>query len=84
VLALGLPPRLRRFFATTHRIEKLIGTVRHVTRNTTRWRDGTMIPRWVRLALGRAATRCRRIKGHRELATLLTALRKAEASEVAP
>ncbi len=83
VLQLGLPPRLRRFFATTNGIENLIGTVRHVTRNIKRWRDGTMIRRWVGLALGQAATRFRRIKGHRELATLVTALRKAEASEVA-
>src|SRR6266436_5111232 len=45
VLTLGLPPRLRRFFATTNCIENLIGIVRHVTRNVTRWRDGTMIRR---------------------------------------
>ena len=76
VLKLGLPPRLRRFFATTNCIENLIGTVRHVTRNVKRWRDGAMIRRWVGLALGRAATRFRRIKGHGELATLATALRK--------
>jgi hypothetical protein len=48
-----------------------------------RWRDGTMIRRWVGLALVRGATHFRRIKGHRELATLVTALRKAEASKVA-
>ena len=42
-----------------------------------------MIRRWVGLARGRASTRFRRIKGHRELATLVTAQRKAEASEVA-
>ncbi len=84
VLKLGLPPRLRRFFATTNCIENLIGTVRHVTRNIKRWRDGTMIRRWVGLALGRAATRFRRIKGYRELATLATALRQGEqASEPA-
>ena len=76
VLTLGLPPRLRRLFATTNCIENLIGMVRHVTRNVTRWRDGTMIRRWVGLGLGRAAARFRRIKGHRELATLATALRK--------
>jgi transposase-like protein len=34
VLKLGLPPGLRRFFATTNCIENLIGTLRHVTRNT--------------------------------------------------
>jgi transposase-like protein len=83
VLTLGLPPRLRRFFATTNCIENLIGIVRHVTRNVTRWRDGTMIRRWVGLGLGRAAARFRRIKGHRDLATLVTALRKGEVSEAA-
>ena len=36
VLTLGLPPRLRRFFATTNCIENLIGLVRHVTRNVKR------------------------------------------------
>lgn len=83
VLTLGLPPRLRRFFATTNCIENLIGIVRHVTRNVKRWRDGTMIRRWVGLGLGRAATRFRRIKGHHELATLATALRQGAASEAA-
>lgn len=83
VLTLGLPPRLRRFFATTNCIENLIGIVRHVTRNVKRWRDGTMIRRWVGLGLGRAATRFRRIKGHHELATLAAALRQGAASEAA-
>jgi transposase-like protein len=84
VLKLDLPARLRRFFATTNCIENLIGLVRHVTRNVKRWRDGAMIRRWVALGLGRAATRFRRIKGHRELATLATALRQgAQASEPA-
>ena len=77
MLKLGLPRRLRRFFATTNCIENVMGTVRRVTRNITRWRDGAMIRRWVGLALGRAATRFRRIKGHREFATLATALQKA-------
>jgi putative transposase len=77
VLKLGLPLRLRRFLATTNCIENVMGTVRRVTRNIKRWRDGAMIRRWVGLALGRAATGFRRIKGHREFATLATALRKA-------
>lgn len=83
VLTLGLPTRLQRFFATTNCIENLIGTVRHVTRNVKRWRDGRMIRRWVGLALGRAATRFRRIKGHGELDTLTTALQKTTPSEAA-
>jgi transposase-like protein len=81
VLALGLPPRLRRFFATTNAIENLIGTLRHVAGNVKRWRDGTMIRRWVGLGMLRAAARFRRIKAHRDLAALATALRPAAAGE---
>ena len=82
-LAREIAEWLRRLFATTNCIENLIGTVRHLTRNVKRWRDGAMIRRWVSLALGRPATRFRRIKGHGELATLATALRTGPASEAA-
>ena len=81
VLKLGLPPRLRRFFATTNCIENLIGTLRHVTRNIKRWRDGEMRRRWIGLGLLRAAEGFRRIKRHGELSTLVTALAAATASE---
>jgi putative transposase len=81
VLTLGLPPRLRRFFATTNCIENLIGTLRHVTRNIKRWRDGDMRRRWIGLGLLRAAEGFRRIKRHGELSTLVTALAAATASE---
>jgi putative transposase len=74
VLKLGLPPALRRFFATTNCIENLIGTPRHVTRNIKRWRDGDMRRRWIGLGLLRAAERFRRIKRHGELGALVTAL----------
>jgi transposase-like protein len=81
VLKLGLPPRLRRFLATTNCIENLIGTVRHVTRHIKRWRDGDMRRRWVGLGLLRAAERFRRIKNHHELEALVTALRAVAAPE---
>jgi len=74
VLKLGLPPGLRRFFATTNCIENLIGTLRHVTRNIKRWRDGDMRRRWLGLGLLRAAERFRRIKRHMELDALVIAL----------
>src|SRR5262245_54900782 len=74
VLKLGLPLGLRRFFATTNCIENLIGTLRHVTRNIKRWRDGDMRRRWLGLGLLRAAERFRRIKRHTELPTLVAAL----------
>jgi len=81
VLKLGLPPTLRRFFATTNCIENLIGTVRHVTRNIKRWRNGDMRRRWIGLGLLRAAERFRRIKRHGELDGLVTALGAANLLE---
>ena len=74
VLKLGLPPALRRFFATTNCIENLMGTLRHVSRHVKRWRRGDMRQRWLGLGLRRAAERFRRIKAHGELGALVTAL----------
>ena len=74
VVKLGLPPTLRRFFATTNCIENLMGTLRHVSRNVKRWRRGDMRERWLGLGLLRAAERFRRIKAHGELGALVTAL----------
>src|SRR5438132_14336631 len=81
VLKLALPPALRHFFATTNCIENLIGTLRHVTRNIRRWRDGDMRRRWIGLGLLRAAEGFRRIKHHGELSALVTALSTVTASE---
>jgi transposase-like protein len=81
VLKLGLPPALRRFFATTNCIENLIGTLRHVTRNIKRWRDGDMRRRWLGLGLLRAAERFRRIKRHGALGVLVTALAAGATAE---
>ena len=81
ILKLGLPPTLRRFFVSTNCIENLVGTLRHVARNVKRWRDGEMIRRWVGLGLVRAAACFRRIKGHRDLATLAAVLRAEPSSE---
>src|SRR3989475_1333043 len=78
---LTVPPALRRFFATTNCIENLIGTLRHVTRNIKRWRDGDMRRRWLGFGLLRAAERFRRIKRHGELGTLVTALGAGMAEE---
>src|SRR2546428_7255187 len=81
VLKLGLPPALRRFFATTHCIENLIVTLAHFTRNIKRGRDGDMRRRWIGLGLLRAAERFRRIKRHGGLDGAVTALGTVTASE---
>jgi hypothetical protein len=78
-LKLGLPPKLRRFFATTYSIENLIGTLRHVTRNIKRWCDRDMQRRWV--GLGRSAPEgFRRIKRHGELRALAAATASVRAA----
>lgn len=79
VLKLGLPPTLRRSLATTNAIENTMGTVRRVSRNVKRWRDGSMVRRWVAAGLQTAQKRFRRIKGYRDMNALKKALRGTEA-----
>ena len=74
VWKLELPEALRRFFATTNAIENVMGTIRRVTRNVKRWRDGKMAKRWTALGLQEAGRRFKRIKGHRHLPALVAAL----------
>lgn len=75
VLKLGLPASLRSSLATTNAIENLIGTVRRVSRNVKRWKSPSMIRRWTALGVVTAETKFRRIKGYREMNTLVRALR---------
>ena len=75
VLKLTLPATLRRSLATTNPVENLIGTIRRVSRNVTRWR-GDMVPRWTALGLRTAEQKFRRIKGYRDLPVLVRELRR--------
>ena len=75
VLRLGLPPTLRRTFATTNAIENMNGSLRRIARNVKRWRDETMIRRWVALGVVEAQKGFRRVKGHKDLPLLIAALR---------
>lgn len=86
VLKLELPMSLRRSLSTTNAIENTLGTVRRVTRNVKRWKGGAMVRRWVAIGVLAAQKRFRRIKGHRDMAVLATALRgnaDAKAEETA-
>ena len=75
VIKLGLPRTLSRSLATTNPIENLMSSVRRVARNVKRWRGGDMIKRWVALGVFSAQQRFRRIKGHRDMPSLIKALR---------
>ncbi len=80
VLKFELPASLRGFLLTTNAVENLIGSVRRVTRNVTRWRSGDMIARWSALGVFQAEQNFRRIRGYRHLPLLVRALRRNTAT----
>ena len=51
-------------------------TAAKFTRNVRRWRDGSMILRWVGSALLDADQQFRRVRGYREMPALIEALRQ--------
>jgi len=71
---LGLPAELRRSLACTNIIENMNGTVRRVWRNVKHWRDAAMALRWTAAAMLEAAEGFRRLKAHRQLPILKSAL----------
>ena len=75
VLGLGLSERLQRSLATTNAIESLLSRTRHLKRNVKRWRGGTMVLRWVAAGVLEAAKGFRRVKGRKDMPTLVAALR---------
>lgn len=79
VIDFGLPEGLERTLGTTNMIENLNSSVRDVTRNVKRWRDGTMVLRWVAAALHEARKGFRRVRGYKGLVRLAAALRDRDA-----
>lgn len=74
VIRLGLGGWLLKTLRSTNPIENLQGTIKRVVRNVKHWRGGAMALRWCVTALVEAEKNFRRVKGHRELPQLLTAL----------
>jgi len=74
VVRLKLPIALRRSLACTNIAENMMGTIRRVTRNIKRWRDGSMALRWVAAGMIEAAKGFRRLKAHKQLPVLRAAL----------
>jgi len=72
--ALGITGALYRTLRTTNPIENLNGSIAHYTRNVKRWKDGQMTLRWVASAFSDAAGRFRKLKGHGEMKSLISAL----------
>jgi putative transposase len=74
ILKLRLPQSLTCWLWTTNAIENLMSIIRRATRGVARWRNGSMIRRWVGVAVLDAKKHFRRLKGHREMPLLLEAL----------
>ena len=74
MLGLGASGWLLKTLSTTNAIENVQGTLARVARNVKRWQDGAMALRWGVTGLLVAEKRFRRLKGHRDLPQLLSAL----------
>ncbi len=77
VLGMSLPRTLLRTFSTTNAIENMNGTLRRICRNVKHWRDEAMIRRWIAMGVGEAQSKFRRVKGHQQMPSLISALRPA-------
>jgi putative transposase len=74
VRRLGVADRLARSLSNTNMIESMISIGRDTTRNVKRWRDGTMVKRWAAAGLLNAERSFRRLKGCKDMPTLVAAL----------
>ena len=74
VRRLGVSDRLARSLSSTNVIESMISIGRDTTRNVKRWRDGTMVKRWVAAGMLNAERSFRRLKGCNDMPTLIAAL----------
>lgn len=83
VLKLRLPQTLTRSLSTTNAIENLMSAIRRTTRRVARWKNGSMIRRWVGMAVLNAQKRFRRLKGHRETPILFEALNRLHPDHLA-
>ena len=80
VVRLKLPRELRRSLACTNIIENVMGSVRRICRNVTRWRTTKMALRWTAAAMIEAAKGFRKLKAHKQLPELRAALAAHHAS----
>ena len=74
VRRLGVGDRLAKTLTSTNPIESMISVGKTTTRNVKRWRDGTMIKRWMAAGMLNAERSFRRVKGCKDMPTLVAAL----------
>jgi putative transposase len=79
----GVSDRLARSLSCTNSIESMISIVRTTTARVKRWKDTKMVRRWVGAVLLEAERSFRRIKGCKDIPTLVSAARAEVACRVA-
>ena len=72
VARLGITGALRRSLTNTNCIESMISTVRTVTGRVKTWHDGDMKKRWITTGMIEAQRSFRRIRGHTDMANLIS------------
>jgi putative transposase len=75
VMRFGLPAGLERVLSTTNAIEFVNSRIRKTTHNVTKWNGGTMVLRWVAVALVEVSKTFRKLRGYKAMPMLLAALR---------
>jgi putative transposase len=81
VTRLGVRGTLKRTLASTNPCESMIETVRRISRNVKRWRNGDMCLRWTAAGMLEAQAQFRRIIGHGDLAKLALAVEREVAAK---
>ena len=74
VAQLGITGALRLSLTNTNCIESMISTVRVVTGRVKIWKDGEMKKRWIATGMIEAQRSFRRVKGHTQMANLVTVI----------
>jgi len=80
---LAVPESLRRTLRSTNPIESCFGATRKRCRNVKRWRSQEMVQRWVGTMLLEVEKRFRRVRGYREMPTLVAALKRPASAAAA-
>lgn len=74
VTRLGLTDDIKRTFTTTNLIESAFSVCESVTGRVKRWREGDMRLRWCAAGLFKAEAQFRKVRGYRDMTTLVDAL----------
>ncbi len=81
VMRIDLEASLARILSTTNAIEFINGRIRRTTRNVAKWDGGTMVMRWLAVAVIEASKTFRKLRGHTGMPKLVAALRAHDAKD---